>query len=60
MSATMSFPEGVNFDLVARFSSVRGLSEPEDLTERLLFLASPRAKAVHGACFAADRGVTAG
>jgi meso-butanediol dehydrogenase/(S,S)-butanediol dehydrogenase/diacetyl reductase len=53
-------PEGLNFELMGRYAGLRGMGEPEDLVELLLFLASPRAKAVHGTCFVADRGVSTG
>lgn len=61
MTAGMtSLPEGIDVSLMARYSGLRPPSEPEELVELILFLASPRAKAVHGACFTADGGITAG
>ncbi len=60
MALSSSMPEGLDFSLVARYAGLRGLSQPEDLTDLLLFLASSRNKAVHGACFIADQGTTAG
>jgi meso-butanediol dehydrogenase/(S,S)-butanediol dehydrogenase/diacetyl reductase len=60
MAASAAFPENVDFALVARFSGLRGLSQPEDFTDLILFLASPRGKIAHGACFVADKGITAG
>jgi meso-butanediol dehydrogenase/(S,S)-butanediol dehydrogenase/diacetyl reductase len=60
MTAKPSLPEGIDFQLVARYSPLRGSSEPEDLTYLILLLAGPRGKAIHGACLNADRGITAG
>jgi meso-butanediol dehydrogenase / (S,S)-butanediol dehydrogenase / diacetyl reductase len=60
MTTSAALPADADFSLIARFSGLRGVSEPEDLTELLLYLASPRSKAVHGACFVADMGITAG
>ena len=61
MATQPSFPEsGVDFDLVARYAGLRGMGEPEDVTEMILLLASPRGKAFHGTCVVADRGISAG
>ena len=60
MGAGMSVPEGADVSLIARYSAMRGVSEPEDFTDIILMLAGERGKAFHGACLQADRGVTAG
>ena len=60
MTATPSIPEGLDFQLVARYAPLRGSSEPEDLTDLILLLAGPRGRSIHGACLNADRGITAG
>jgi meso-butanediol dehydrogenase/(S,S)-butanediol dehydrogenase/diacetyl reductase len=61
MATQPSFPEsGIDFELIARFSGLRGMGQPEDVTETILLLASPRGKAFHGTCVVADRGITAG
>lgn len=60
VSGMTTMPEGVDRGLVSRYTGLRPPNEPEELVELVLFLASPRATAVHGACFAADRGITAG
>jgi meso-butanediol dehydrogenase / (S,S)-butanediol dehydrogenase / diacetyl reductase len=53
----LTFPEG---DLILRYCGFRPPNAPEDIVEPLLFLASDRARAVHGACYTADNGITAG
>jgi meso-butanediol dehydrogenase/(S,S)-butanediol dehydrogenase/diacetyl reductase len=60
MTASPTVPEGIDFRLLARYSPLRGSSEPEDLTDLVLLLAGPRGKAFHGACLNADQGITAG
>ncbi len=60
MTMGTSIPEGIDFNLVGRYSPLRGSSEPEDLTDLILMLAGPRGKSIHGACLQADRGITAG
>lgn len=60
MTASPSVPEGIDLTLLARYSPLRGSSEPDDLTDVILLLAGPRGKAFHGACLSADSGITAG
>ncbi len=60
MTATPSIPDGIDFQLIGRYTPMRGSSEPEDLTDLVMLLAGPRGKAFHGACLNADRGITAG
>lgn len=55
-----AFPEGADETLIYRYAGLRGVSEPEDVAEVILFVASDRARAVHGTCYLADRGITAG
>jgi meso-butanediol dehydrogenase / (S,S)-butanediol dehydrogenase / diacetyl reductase len=60
MTASANIPEGIDFQLIARYSPLRGSSDPEDFSDLILLLAGPRGKAIHGACLNADRGITAG
>ena len=53
-------PDDVDLALMARYSGVRPPSEPEDVAELIVFAASERARAIHGALLTADGGVTAG
>lgn len=46
--------------LIQRVTPLRRYSEPEEIAEVVLFVASDRAAAVHGACFSSDQGMTAG
>jgi meso-butanediol dehydrogenase / (S,S)-butanediol dehydrogenase / diacetyl reductase len=56
----LAFPEGADTDMILRYCGFRPPNTPEDIVEPLLFLASERARAVHGACYTADNGITAG
>lgn len=56
----LAFPEGADTDMILRYCGFRPSNTPEDIVEPLLFLASDRARAVHGACYTADNGITAG
>lgn len=56
----LEFPAGADTDMILRYCGFRPPSTPEDIVEPVLFLASDRARAVHGACYTADNGITAG
>lgn len=60
MVKTLEFPEDADQALISRYIGIRPPSQPEDIVEPLLFLASDRARSVHGACYKADSGITAG
>ena len=46
--------------MILRYCGFRPPNTPEDIVEPMIFLASDRARAVHGACYTADNGITAG
>ncbi len=58
--ANFAIPDGIDFDLMGRYTSARGFSSPEDLAKVITFVASPDAAAIHGAIISADNGITAG
>lgn len=60
MVQRLEFPPDADQSLVARYIGIRPPSQPEDIVEPLLFLASDRARSVHGAIYTADNGITAG
>ena len=60
MVQSLEFPEGADQSLIARYTGIRPPSQPGDIVEPLMFLASDRALSVHGACFSADNGITSG
>ena len=54
-------PEGVESDLIQRYSGLRGLVEVDDVADLIALLASPTPGArYHGACISIDAGITAG
>jgi meso-butanediol dehydrogenase/(S,S)-butanediol dehydrogenase/diacetyl reductase len=60
MTKGMAFPEFADPKLLARYTGMRPPCPPEDVVEPLLFLASDRARRVHGACWSVDGGIMAG
>ncbi len=56
----MTMPEGVDYDLIKRYTGMRGLVEVEDVADAILMLASPAGRGYHGACINIDKGITAG
>lgn len=56
----LTMPEGVDYELIKRFSGLRGLVEVEDVAETFAMLASPAGRGYHGAVIAIDAGITAG
>jgi NAD(P)-dependent dehydrogenase (short-subunit alcohol dehydrogenase family) len=60
ISSGMQMPEGVEYDLIQRYSGLRGLVEVHDVADLITFLASPAGRSYHGACISIDAGITAG
>jgi meso-butanediol dehydrogenase / (S,S)-butanediol dehydrogenase / diacetyl reductase len=53
-------PPDVDWDLVGRYISPRGMAKPEELASVFAFLASDEASNIHGAIVSSDNGITAG
>lgn len=53
-------PENCDFELIKRFSGMRGTVEVEDVADMILLLASEAGRGFHGACINIDKGITAG
>lgn len=53
-------PEGCDFDLIKRFSGMRGTVEVEDVAAMILMLGSEAGRGFHGTCIDIDAGITAG
>lgn len=60
IAANMQMPEGVEYDLIQRYSGMRGLVEVDDVADLVTLLASPAGRSYHGACVSIDAGITAG
>lgn len=60
MALNCKFPDDADVPMILRYCGFRPPSSPEDIVEPLMFLASDRARSVHGACYLADNGITAG
>lgn len=53
-------PEGCDFELIKRFSGLRGVVEVDDVADMIALLASDAGRGFHGACINIDAGITAG
>jgi NAD(P)-dependent dehydrogenase (short-subunit alcohol dehydrogenase family) len=60
IAANLKMPEGADYELIKRFSGMRGLVEVDDVAEMIAYLASDAGRGFHGACVTMDRGITAG
>ena len=55
-----AIPDGADFDLIMRAAAPRGMMQPGDVAEVVAFVASDRARSLHGAVINADIGKSAG
>jgi len=53
-------PADVDFELMGRYSGLRGMGEPDDIAALFAFVASDDGRNIHGAVLSSDRGLTAG
>jgi NAD(P)-dependent dehydrogenase (short-subunit alcohol dehydrogenase family) len=53
-------PHDVDWDLVGRYTGIRGFASPDDIANLFAFLASKEARNIHGAIVSSDGGMTAG
>src|SRR3954453_19619967 len=53
-------PADVDWDLVMRYTSARGMAQPEDIANLFAFAASAEARNIHGVVLSSDGGMTAG
>lgn len=60
IAASIRMPEGVNYELIKRFSGLRGMVEVDDVANVIAFLSSDAGRGFHGACISIDKGITAG
>ena len=60
LTATWTMPSDIDWDLMGRYSGMRGMNSAEEVANVFAFLASDEASSIHGAIISADRGVTAG
>jgi len=56
----INMPEGVDYDLIKRFSGMRGTVEVGDVADMVAMLASDAGRGYHGTCITIDKGITAG
>ena len=57
---SFSIPDGVDLDLMQPYMGHRGMARVEELADLFAFVASDRARSIHGAVLSVDNGITAG
>ena len=60
IASEMTMPQDAEYDLIKRYSGLRGLVEVDDVADLITMLASPAGRSYHGACISIDAGITAG
>jgi len=60
IATSLRMPEGVDYELIKRFSGMRGTVDVEDVAGVVAMLASDAGRGFHGACINIDKGITAG
>lgn len=60
ISTGMAMPDGLEWDLIQRYSGLRGLVDVGHVADLIALLASPAGQSYHGVCIAIDAGITAG
>lgn len=60
MATKVTFPDGVNGDLITRYTGQRPGSTAEEVAQFILYVTSDAAPSIHGACLSIDGGITAG
>ena len=58
IATSATFPADMDLDLATRMAGYRGMAEPADIAAVFAFLASDEARAVTGAVYTADNGIT--
>jgi len=58
--ATYRMPEDCDWDLVGRYTGMRGIGSAEEIAALFAFVASDEGAGIHGAVLSSDRGVTSG
>jgi NAD(P)-dependent dehydrogenase (short-subunit alcohol dehydrogenase family) len=56
----LNIPPDADFELIKRYSGMRGLVEVADVADMIAILASDAGRGYHGACISIDAGITAG
>ena len=60
IAANFRPPDGCDFELIKRFSGMRGTVEVADVAAMIVMLSSEAGRGFHGACIDIDNGITAG
>ena len=60
LSRNFEIPEGLDFELMARYTGFRAMGSADDIASMFALVASDEGRSIHGAILSVDRGITAG
>jgi meso-butanediol dehydrogenase/(S,S)-butanediol dehydrogenase/diacetyl reductase len=60
LSRNFQIPEGIDFELMARYTGFRSMGSGDDIASMFALVASDEGRSIHGAILSVDRGITAG
>jgi meso-butanediol dehydrogenase / (S,S)-butanediol dehydrogenase / diacetyl reductase len=60
LSRNFQIPDGVDFELMARYTGFRSMGSGDDIAAMFALVASDEGRSIHGAILSVDRGITAG
>ena len=60
LSRNFEIPDGLDFELMARYTGFRSMGSADDIAAMFALVASDEGRSIHGAILSVDRGITAG
>jgi meso-butanediol dehydrogenase/(S,S)-butanediol dehydrogenase/diacetyl reductase len=60
LSRNFQIPEGLDYELMARYTGFRSMGSADDIAALFALVASDEGRSIHGAILSVDRGITAG
>ena len=60
LSRNFQIPDGIDFELMGRYTGFRSMGSGDDIAAMFALVASDEGRSIHGAILSVDRGITAG
>ncbi len=60
LSRNFEIPDGLDFELMGRYTGFRKMGSADDIAAMFALVASDEGRSIHGAILSVDRGITAG
>jgi meso-butanediol dehydrogenase/(S,S)-butanediol dehydrogenase/diacetyl reductase len=60
LSRNFQMPEGLDYELMGRYTGFRSMGSADDIAAMFALVASDEGRSIHGAILSVDRGITAG